>query len=304
MKGRILVTGASGFIGRHTLPGLLACGYEVHAVTRSKNLSDVFPAVRWHRADLLEPAVIEPLLAKVRPSHLLHLAWDVTPGRYWKAPENLDWVAASLHLLREFAKQGGQRAVYAGTCAEYDWSQAVLSEDLTALNPRTPYGNAKKALQTLVEKFSPILNLSSAWGRIFFLYGPHEAPGRLVPQVISSLLRNEEARCTQGLHERDFLYVQDVADAFVRLVECEISGAVNISSGQSIAVRSVIDAIAKQVPSQGKISLGAVPLAADEPDRLVGDTSRLDQLGFKPRYSLEQGIAESIAWWKSELKPQ
>ena len=110
---RILLTGATGFIGRHVLPRLKG---EVHAVTtRPPPAGD---SVRWHRADLLSSAEI---VAEVRPEVLVHLAWYVEPGRYWTAPENIQWVEASLALLRAFAGAGGRRAVVAGTSAEYDW---------------------------------------------------------------------------------------------------------------------------------------------------------------------------------------
>ncbi len=134
---RVLVTGAGGFIGRHTLVPLLAAGHEVHAVT-SRPLADGVPAaaagpddalratapeVRWHHADLLAPGSAAALMGEVRPSHLLHLAWYTQPRAYWTALQNLDWVEASLRLLRAFGEVQGRRAVVAGTCAEYAWTR-------------------------------------------------------------------------------------------------------------------------------------------------------------------------------------
>lgn len=116
MTGRVLVTGATGFVGRHAVPALLARGFEVHGVGRGVGPNQ-------HAADLLAAEDRRALIARVRPSHLLHLAWDAEPGRYWTSEANLDWVAASLDLARLFAAAGGRRFVGIGTCAEYAWGR-------------------------------------------------------------------------------------------------------------------------------------------------------------------------------------
>ena len=157
---RVLVTGATGFIGRHSLAGLLAADYEVHAVTLEPPLVDPSSVV-WHRADLLDTHHIPDLLATVRPSHLLHFAWYATPGRYWIAPENLQWVQASLGLLQAFTHAGGRRVVMAGTCAEYDWNYGFCSEAITPLAPRTLYGVCKHALQMMLTSYARDKQLSS-----------------------------------------------------------------------------------------------------------------------------------------------
>jgi len=104
---RVLVTGAAGFVGRQCLPILLARDYEVHAVSR-KGRGPGVPGVVWHKADLLAGGGIN-LIAAVRPTHLLHLAWDVRPGLFWTSPENLAWVESSFGLVDAFARHGGQR---------------------------------------------------------------------------------------------------------------------------------------------------------------------------------------------------
>ncbi|MER2248750.1 NAD(P)-dependent oxidoreductase [Methylorubrum podarium] len=115
---RVLVTGGAGFVGRHAIPALIARGFEVHAIGRTPPAG----AHAFHTADLLDPAQRRAAVQATGASHLLHLAWVTTPGRYWQAPDNLDWTAASLDLVRTFREAGGGRAVVAGTCAEYDWT--------------------------------------------------------------------------------------------------------------------------------------------------------------------------------------
>ena len=166
-KKIVLVTGGSGFIGRPALPLLVERGYEVWVARASASRGDLPAGVREIQADLLRAEDLDRLFATVKPTHLLHLAWDVTHGQFWKSPENLRWVAASLELTRRFAENGGKRAVFAGTCAEYDWSVGRCVEDETPLKPATLYGVAKNSLHEVARNFFKQQGLSYAWGRIF-----------------------------------------------------------------------------------------------------------------------------------------
>lgn len=297
---RLLLTGANGFIGRHALPHLLSRGFEVHAV--SSEARETEEGVRWHRADLLAREDVAELVREVQPSHLLHFAWDVTPGKFWTSVENLRWVEASLSLLQEFARAGGSRVVMAGSCAEYDWRYGYCSEFVTPLAPRTLYGAAKHSLQLITSSAASELNLSTAWGRIFFLYGPFEAPARLVPQVIRGLLARERVACTEGNQLRDFLYVEDVASAFAALLDSELTGALNIASGKPVSIKEVVTRIAGQLGGRDLTDFGALPASKDEPPVLVADVSRLKgELGWHPAFNLDEGLARTIQWWRSNL---
>lgn len=299
---KVLVTGASGFIGRYCLPLLAAKGYQVHAVS-SQMQHQKSSHVYWHQTDLLNLGATGDLIAKVQPTHLLHFAWFVTPGKFWTSPENLRWVQASLELLQAFAQCGGQRVVMAGTCAEYDWNYGYCSEQVTPLLPATLYGTCKHSLQIMLSAFAKEKQLSAAWGRIFFLYGIDEHPNRLVASVIRSLLQDEPARCSHGNQIRDFLYVEDVAGAFVALLESEVTGGVNIASGYPIILKDVIYKIAEKVNRKDLVQLGVVPTSASEPHLLVADVSRLtDEVGWLPQYDLGQGLDKTIAWWRTAYR--
>lgn len=299
---RILITGASGFIGRNCLEPLRARGFELHGVS-SRPVSADCKDITWHQADLLNCSTIAPLVAKVRPTHLLHLAWIVLPGISYTSPDNLRWVQSSIELVREFAEQGGQRALVTGTCYEYDQSQGMCHETMTPRHPDNYYGIAKNSLQELLTPWCSARGLSFVWPRLFFMYGPHEHPKRLVSSVVNAVLRGEEAPCSHGQQLRDFLYVGDVADALSALVDSTLTGVVNVGSGAAVTLRSLVESIGEQLRQPELVRLGALPARPGETPLVVAETQRLKgELGWSPRYSLADGIAQTIAWWKSQFE--
>jgi len=308
---RVLVTGAGGFIGRWSVAPLLSKGYEVHAVP-SKNAGAPFAqelrGASVHCADLLSEAGVAALIERVRPTHLLHFAWIATPGIYWQSPDNARWLAASEYLLRCFRAAGGVRAVMAGSCVEYDWSKAGVCIEQTSpladtgATPLSPYAANKIALQKALARFAAEEHLSTAWGRIFFQYGPHEHPDRLVPSVIRQLLLDREALCTHGRQIRSFLHVADVGAAFAHLLDSEVQGPVNIGSDEEVSLSDLIERIARQIGRSDLVRLGARKTATDEPPILLPDVRRLrDEVQWRPSFSLSEGIRDTIAWWRAEL---
>lgn len=301
MMKRVLVTGAGGFIGRHTLPMLARLGFEIHAVT-SRTPPPALPADHWHALDLLDAGGVERLVREVRPTHLLHLAWDVRPRLFWESLDNLRWVQAGLGLLRVFQTSGGRRVVAAGTCAEYDWRYERCSEESTPKAPGTLYGTSKHALQLLQAAACARTGVSGAWGRIFFPYGPHEHPDRLIPSVVRALLAGHEALVSHGKQVRDLLYVQDVADAFACLLDSDLQGPVNIGSGASVTLREVVERIAERLGRRDLVRFGAVEPALHDPPVLLAETRRLrEELGYTPACSLDEGLDRTIAWWRSQM---
>ena len=301
---RVLVTGATGFIGQHSLRNLVDEGFEVHALSRSSHEAKLdSDNVYWHTADLFENGVAENVIGEVNPTHLLHFAWYAEPGKYWTASENFQCVRASLGLLQAFAEQGGERVVMAGTCAEYDWSHGRCSEGVTPLVPSTVYGACKKSLQEMLAAYAQQFGLSSAWGRIFFLYGPQEHSSRLVSSVIRSILQGELALCSSGEQVRDFMHVADVASAFVALLNSEVQGPVNIASGEAMAIKDMVKKISLKLGHPELLMLGARPTSPQDPPLLLADVGRLkDELGWRPSFDLDQGLDETIAWWRLQLK--
>jgi nucleoside-diphosphate-sugar epimerase len=248
------------------------------------------------------------LMARVKPSHLLHFAWIATPGVYWASADNYRWLEASRHLLAAFKSDGGVRAVMAGSSAEYDWTRAGVCEERSSPlvgdlgGAMTPYAECKVAMYRELERFARMEDLSTAWGRIFFQFGPAEDASRLVASVIINLLSGREAPCSHGRQVRSFLHVADVGSAFAALLDSEIQGAVNVGSGDGLPLAELLEIIAAQIGRPELLRLGARSAPASEPPLLVPAVERLRQeLGWQPRFNLHDGIADTIAWWREAL---
>jgi nucleoside-diphosphate-sugar epimerase len=298
--GRVLVTGGTGFIGRHVLVPLLDAGYEVHLITRNE---PVVPAeVTVHRADLLVPGAGERVVESVRPSHLLHMAWFVAPGQVWNSFENLRWVEASLELLRGFARVDGRRVVLAGTCSEYDPRDEPCRERGTPTEPDTVYGASKDALRRMAELVAREAGFSLAWARIFLAFGPHEHPARLVAFVTRNLLLGQPAPCSHGRQVRDFLHTPEIAGALVTLLGSGVTGVVNVASGRTVTIGHIVRHIGNRLERSELIRFGEVIPPAHEPPVLTADVERLrGEVGWRPSRTLEEGLDATIAWWKAQL---
>lgn len=298
LKGRVLVAGATGFVGRHALAPLAAAGYDVHGVA-SNPKDGLPPPATWHTADLLVPGAGARLVEAVRPTHLLHLAWTTTPLAYWTSEANLRWVKASVELLEAFGRAGGRRFVGAGSCAEYDWSVGELDEGKAADRPATLYGRAKLALSHLSAVAAELHGFTSAWGRLFFLYGPHEHPARLVPTVARALLAAQPAMVGDGRAERDFMSSEDAGAAFAALLDAPAVGVVNVASGVSVPVGEVVTRVAKLIGREDLVRWGAREASPLEPPRLATTASRLrNEVGFTPAFDLEAGLRRAVDFWR------
>lgn len=303
MTRRILVTGARGFVGRHLLPYVHNLGFEIHAVGRQPP-DDC--RVVFHRVDLLGDDDLVGTVHDIKASHLLHLAWNADPGCFWRSPDNLDWVCASLALLRSFHESGGSRAVFAGTCAEYRWgSNDRLDERESELAPATLYGAAKDALRRIALAYADASAISVAWGRLFFLYGPGEKRGRLVSDAICSLCSGRPFPAGDGYQRRDFMHVEDAARALAVLLMSEVRGAVNIASGEAVSIRFLLERIACKTGSPDLIQYGALKSATNEPAVIEAAVDRLiHEVGFAPQISLSDGLAQTVEWWREKMRAE
>ncbi|MBV8083014.1 MAG: NAD-dependent epimerase/dehydratase [Candidatus Eremiobacteraeota bacterium] len=283
---RLLLTGATGFIGREALHQIDRERYDVHALSRRPPAGPA-DGISWHAADLLDAGQLADAVANIAPTHLLHLAWEAGRSDYRTAPRNLDWLAAGVHLARAFREHGGVRAVYAGTCAEYQPASSL-------------YATSKSAVAASVSEYARTDGWHFAWGRIFWPYGPGSASRRLVPYVIERLLVGEVAHCSPGSQQRDFIHVSDVASALVALLGSDVDGPVDIGSGEGTPVRTVVEWIARDMNRADLVSFDGPPPLPEEPDTMVARPTELRSLGWACR-PLREGLTQTIEWYRERM---
>lgn len=302
-KQKVLLTGGTGFVGTHARESLLKRGFEVHAVT-SRVAPDQLShdATVWHRCDLLDHDATAQVVQEVGATHLLHLAWYVEPGKLITADENFDWVQASVGLVRAFRENGGQRVVCSGSCYEYDWHYGYCSERTTPTVADTVYGVCKNALREMLEIYCRQHGMGFGWGRLFFLYGPHENPNRLVSSVTRSMLEGREAKSSHGRQIRDYAHVADVAEGLVALLCSDFDGSLNIATGQATQIRDIVTHIADITDRASLLKLGALPARANDLPLVVADTTLANQaLDWRPEYDLRSGLEDTVQWWRQQM---
>ena len=297
---RVLLTGASGFVGSHVARLLVREGCEVHALVRpSTNLArvaDLGSRLQFVTGDVCDAATLDAI-AEREPECCLHVGWYAKPGAYLRASENVDLMAGTLKLAMRLGEAGCTRFVGVGTCFEYDTNVGYLSED-TPLAPSFLYAAGKAGTYLGLRCLSG--PMSVAWARIFYLYGPEENEGRLVPSVIRALLAGEPARCTLGEQVRDYLHVEDVASALWCTAKSPLVGAVNIGSGKPVTVATVVGEIGELLGKRSLVKLGEISSLPGDPPFVCANNQRLrTETSWQPRYDLRAGLLHTIEWWQS-----
>ena len=290
---KVLVTGASGFLGQYALAALQQAGIAAVALARTRPRD--LAGAQFVPGDLLEYADLAKLVQRVGASHLLHLAWVTDHGAYWSSPLNFRWVDATTRLVEAFCQAGGKHAVLAGTCAEYDWGHGRCEEDSTPLNPATVYGVAKDATRRLVAALCAQHQVRCAWARIFFPYGAGENPARLVPALVNALRGQRAPFGISAAVYRDFLHARDVAQGLLTLLQTDARGSYNISSDQPVQLASLVHTLAQLMQTDARPLLDLPPQRLAEPALVAGENLKLKALGWQQQFTLLQGLAQMLS---------
>jgi len=269
MPEPVLLTGASGFVGRAVMAELVARGIPVHAVSRRPGPG--MSGVVWHQADLL---TLEGRMqvAGLAP-RLIHCAWEVEHGSFWTSSANTLWHHASLDLVRRFRLGGGRRILALGTCAEYDPQVPGLWTEDRSILPLTPYGQAKAALW---RDLSDLCGDDLVWARLFHLFGPGEDIRRFVPSLVVRLRAGETVEVHAAPLIRDYSSTAHVARCLAALPEADFTGAIDIGSGSSMSLGDLAHVIATEIGGLERLVLTDSGVG-DQPPRMAPVLSKLFQ---------------------------
>jgi nucleoside-diphosphate-sugar epimerase len=299
---RILLTGASGFVGSHVLRRCHERGFSVAALLRPggerRRLREAGGTVVEIDGDLGTAEAARPPIEAFAPDVVLHLAWDGVSNTLRNDPRQLRHnPAAALALVDAAAAAGARAWVGLGSQAEYGRVEGRIDER-QATHPTSLYGIAKLATGLASAVRCDEQGLRFAWLRLFSTYGPDDNPGWLIPSVADELLAGRTPRLTAGTQRWDYLYVGDVADALVAAAEnVAVSGVYNLGSGEPRTVRSIVEAVRDRAAPGHALDFGAVPFRPDQVMHLEADTTRLRRdAGWQPRVSFDAGISETVGW--------
>lgn len=297
---RVLVTGAAGFVGRHVTRLLGQMPVEVFALVRPGTPGAPLggeAAVRRVFADLGDADSVVAAIDLVQPDTVIHLAWRVGPRGWTRSvSENLASLEAGTRLLRLLCDAGCGRIVLAGSGVE-DLQGAQWHKRC----PATVYAAAKRGLHQVAESLAAN-GASVVCAHLFYLYGPGEDDRRVVPYVVSSLLRGEYADVTDGAQRRDYLHVADAAAGLITVAASNVTATIDIASGEPTEQRLVLQAMADEVGRPELLRLGARPYEPDELTYHVGDSSALRLLGWRPTHALRTGARDTVSWWRQQVE--
>ena len=269
----ILLTGATGFVGKQIFEALSKSNVRIVPVVRTGKESSFQNYPNIDRI-VCSPDIFQESadwwVKKCKDIDVvIHAAWYAEPGKYLQSSKNIDCLVGSFNLAKCAARADVKRFVGIGTCFEYDLSAGVLSTD-TSLNPLTPYAGAKAALYMGLSQWLPEQSVEFAWCRLFYLYGEGEDERRLVPYIHKQLAKGEAAELTSGKQVRDFLDVSEAGRIIAELALREQHGPINVCSGVPVTVRQLAEKIADTYGRRDLLKFGARPDNLVDPPCVLG----------------------------------
>lgn len=295
---KVLVTGASGFIGSHLCQRLVATGAVVHAVSRIPR-SSLFENLHWWAADLTRIDRVRQLFESIRPDIIYHLA------SYVMGAPNLEHVLPTFHanlqtsvnLLTVAAEKGCRRLVLTGSLAEPELGKGEHF-------PSAPYAAAKWASSGYGRMFHALYGVPVVLVRVYMVYGPAQRDlSKLIPYTTVSLLQGKNPKVTSGERLIDWIYVSDVVDAYLALAEVAgVEGStLEIGSGKLVPIREIVNKVAEIVDSGVDVYFGALPDRPMEPIRAADVLQTYQKIGWEPATALSPGLERTIHWYREHL---
>lgn len=288
---KILLTGATGFIGSSFARLALSRGHQVAGlIIPGEAIPKQLPAgpsLTWFRGTLGQAPW--PDITAFAADACVHAAWITTPGIYLESSENERFRDASLEFLSNLVGSGTRYILGLGTCIEYQNSNQRLVEDTALIAPTTTYARCKDELRQALEVAAKRRGFTFCWGRVFYPYGPGEHPSRLCSGIIQKLARGETITLKTPQSTKDYIFIDDLARAILVAAERRFSGAINFGTGVGTSVLAIAQHLGFLVGRSDLIQAAAKP-ELDPFPFVVADASRVKSLGWSPAVTVEDGL--------------
>jgi UDP-glucose 4-epimerase len=308
---RVLVTGASGFIGSHVTRALLEAGAEVHALTSV--VSSIYPTrlvglrdrIVLHEASLSDRGALEIIAAEVKPEYVFHLGAYTHVGKSWQRVDECIQVnvQGTVNLLMALAPHGYTRFINTGTSEIYGDIDVPFAEHKQP-HPVSPYSVSKYAAEEYCRLFAEAYDWPVVRVRPFNGYGPAQSPDRVIPEIITRGLRGERLKMTQSRQTREFNYVEDLARGFLQLATADgvDGGLFNLGCGVDVSMREIATTILDLMGNPVTAEFGAIP---DRPTEIwemrCDPTKSREAFGYEEKTPLAEGLRKTIEWYRNEL---
>lgn len=304
---KILVTGATGFVGANLIRRLVQTNNNLHLFIRPKSnniwrIENVIDKLNIYEVDIQDKRSVKRAILKVKPKVIFHLA---TFGAY---PNEDDFenifntnTVATVNLINACSTIGFDSFINTGSSSEYGVCDTPMTEG-TALSPVTDYGSTKAATTIILEQIARSRDLNIATIRPFSVYGPYEAKGRLVPTLISSAISGRAVPLASKKSVRDYVFVEDLIDAYLLAADKKTSGVFNIGSGKEYTTLQVFNLVKKIAGGKLRAKWNIQERRKFEPKHWVASNEKaMKLLGWKPKYNMEEGLLETYKWVSKNL---
>lgn len=301
---RIFITGITGFIGAGLARAMLKDGVEVHGLVRPTSdlwrIKDIKDELHLHMGDLLDTESIRTAIKEARPDTIFHLGVYGSHPAYEKDREMImrSSLWSTVALLDAAKENGVNMVINTGSSSEYGTKDHPMRED-ELIEPNSYYAVGKAAQTLYCQQFAREEKLPVIILRLFSVYGPQEDSTRFIPTLLTKTFANEDVPLADPNIARDFIYLDDVIDAYRAAAgKPELSGEVfNIGSGTQHTLKEAFDTAVALTGSTSKPILGAYTNRSFDTNQWVADISKAHlQLGVTPRYSLEDGLRATLDW--------
>jgi UDP-glucose 4-epimerase len=297
LKKKVLVTGASGFIGTHLCRGLVTTEADIYGISRTPQPTSLH--MQWWQGDLEDIACVRNLIRKIAPDVVYHLASNVTGSR------DLDRVLPTLHsnfvstvnLLTALTEIGCDRIVLAGSLEEPEIERGTTV-------PSSPYAAAKWASSAYSQMFYELYQTPVVIAKIFMVYGPEQDSRFLIPTTISSVINGIPPKLSSGKRPIDWLYIDDLISGLIAMADAPdiVGQTLDLGTGNLSTIREVVERIVTRIDRRVDPIFGAIPDRLNEQIRVANAADSYAQIGWKATTSLEEGLKSTIDWYAERLQ--